>query len=39
LLEGALGGGSAYHDKRVLAVRLAGAGLLLGAVALAVGSL
>ena len=39
LLEGALGGGSAYHDKRVLAVRLAGAALLLASVALAVGSL
>jgi len=39
LMEGALGGGSAYHDKRVLAVRLAGATLLLASVALAVGSL
>lgn len=39
LLEGALGGGSAYHDQRVLAVRLAGAALLLASVALAVGSL
>jgi drug/metabolite transporter (DMT)-like permease len=39
LLEGALGGGSAYHDKRVLAVRLTGAALLLASVALAVGSL
>jgi hypothetical protein len=39
LLEGALGGGSAYHDKRVLAVRLTGAALLLAAVAIAVGSL
>lgn len=39
LLEGSLGGGSAYHDKRVLAVRLAGAALLLASVALAVGSL
>lgn len=39
LMEGALGGGSAYHDKRVLAVRLAGAALLLASVALAVGSL
>ena len=39
LLEGALGGGSAYHDQRVLAVRLTGAALLLASVALAVGSL
>ena len=39
LLEGALGGGSTYHDKRVLAVRLTGAALLLASVALAVGSL
>ena len=39
LMEGALGGGSAYHDKRVLAVRLFGAALLLASVALAVGSL
>ena len=39
LMEGALGGGSAYHDKRVLAVRLLGASLLLASVALAVGSL
>ena len=39
LMEGALGGGSAYHDKRVLAVRLTGAALLLASVALAVGSL
>ncbi len=39
LLEGSLGGGSTYHDKRVLAVRLAGAALLLASVALAVGSL
>ncbi len=39
LLEGAAGGGAAYHDKRLLAVRLTGAALLLAAVALAVGSL
>lgn len=39
LLEGAMGGGSAYHDKRVMAVRLTGAALLLASVALAVGSL
>jgi len=39
LLEGALGGGSAYHDKKVLVVRLLGASLLLASVALAVGSL
>jgi hypothetical protein len=39
LLEGALGGGSAYHDKRVLTVRLTGAAMLLASVALAVGSL
>lgn len=39
LLEGALGGGSAYHDKRVLAIRLFGGALLVASVALAVGSL
>lgn len=39
LLEGALGGGSAYHDRRVIAIRLAGAALLVASVALAVGSL
>jgi len=39
LLEGAAGGGAAYHDKRLLAVRLTGAAILLAAVALAVGSL
>jgi drug/metabolite transporter (DMT)-like permease len=39
LLEGAAGGGTASGDRRVLALRLTGATLLLAAVALAVGSL
>lgn len=39
LLEGAAGGGTASSDRRVLALRLTGATLLLAAVALAVGSL
>lgn len=39
LLEGAAGGGAAAMDRRVLTLRLAGAALLLAAVALAVGSL
>jgi drug/metabolite transporter (DMT)-like permease len=39
LLEGAAGGGAAAMDRRILAFRLTGAALLLGAVALAVGSL
>lgn len=39
LLEGAAGGGAAAMDRRILVSRLAGAALLLAAVALAVGSL
>lgn len=39
LLEGAAGGGATAVDRRILALRLTGAALLLGAVALAVGSL
>lgn len=39
LLEGAAGGGAAAMDRRILTLRLAGAALLLAAVALAVGSL
>jgi drug/metabolite transporter (DMT)-like permease len=39
LLEGAAGGGAAAIDRRILTIRLAGAALLLAAVALAVGSL
>ncbi|NCY21123.1 hypothetical protein EBX31_04095 [bacterium] len=39
LLEGAAGGGAAAMDRRILALRLTGAALLLAAVALAVGSL
>ena len=39
LLEGAAGGGATTMDRRILALRLTGAALLLGAVALAVGSL
>jgi len=39
LLEGAVGGGAAANDRRILILRLSGAALLLAAVALAVGSL
>ena len=39
LLEGAVGGGAAANDRRILILRLTGAALLLAAVALAVGSL
>jgi len=39
LLEGAAGGGAAAMDRRILVLRLTGAALLLGAVALVVGSL
>ena len=39
LMEGAAGGGAAAMDRRILTLRLAGAALLLAAVALAVGAL